>query len=244
MLRPRARVARATLAVPRPALVCGLLLGLILAAGCGSSGGEKKADAPSKATVVCREKWKALEDKIGDRDSATQPSALAQRWNSIAATVGYYAISATKADCDEALANQDKAMVALTAFSARLKRYDMEARLERVKAAGQKYATSPRPSAPKPTPSKKGKKKKKAAPRAPKPTDIAAALKTCARKAPLATQQQDAGWQQARVIDLADKAAMAKTVKDLSFLSTQSPAYRACTAALNQVRTALRAAGS
>jgi hypothetical protein len=243
MLRPSARVARATLVLPRPALVCGLLLGLILATGCGSSDGEQKADEPSKATVVCREKWKALEDKIGERDSATQPSALAQRWNSIAATVGYYARSATKTDCDRALENQGKAMVALAAFSARLKRYDMEARLEQLKAAGQEYATSPRPPAPKPTPTKKGKKKKPA-PRAPRPRDIAAALKTCARQAPLATQQQDAGWQQAQVVDLADRAAMAKTVKDLSFLSTQSPAYRACTAALTQIRTALRAAGS
>ena len=39
--------------------------------------------------------------------------------------------------------------------------------------------------------------------------------------------------------DLSDAAAIAKALKDLAFLSSESAAYRACAAALAQIRMAL-----
>jgi hypothetical protein len=247
MPSPRARVDPVPVDVRRHTLVPALLLGLLLTlGGCGSTDDEAKADAPSKDTVACREKWKALEDKVGDRASRTEPSSLATRWNSIAATISYYSTAATAKDCDTALGAQQKAMDALTAFGAKLRPYDMELRLKLVKPGAEQYAARPRPPKPSPTPkSKKQKQKKqKPAPQAPKPSDIGAALKTFTKEAPLATRQQGPGWQQARVVDLANKAAVAKTVKDLAFLSTESSAYRACKTASAQIRTAVRFAGS
>ncbi len=242
MPSPRASADPAPFVLHHHGLVPALLLGLLLTlAGCGSSEEEAKADAPSTDTVACRQQWKALEDEVGDRASRTEPSALAQRWNSVAATTSYYANGAKAADCDTAIQAQQKAMDDLTAFGARLRPYDMELRLRLIKPGAEQYAARPRP---KPSPAPKDKKKQEQAARAPKPSDIGVALKTFTKQAPLATQQQGAGWQQARVVDLADKAAVAKTIKDLRFLSTESSAYRACKAASAQIRTAVRFAGS
>jgi len=228
-------------------VVPGLLFALLLTlAGCGSSsaGHDEKAEGPSKDALACRAKWKDLASKVDGRDSKTNPSSLAPRWNNVTATVDYYATSAAVDDCGTTIDGQEKAMDALTSFGTRLAPYDMELRLEQVKADAQAYATGRRPPAPKPSPAHKGKKQKKPAPRAPKPADIAAALKTLTQQAPLATVQQGPAWEQARVTELGDTAAVNKTVKDLAFLSGESKAYRACSAALAQIRTARRATGS
>jgi hypothetical protein len=251
MLRPRARVGRAPAAVPTSGLVPGLLLALLLAlAGCGSADNNNdKAAAPDKAEVACRAKWKDLESKVNGRDSLTNPSALAQRWNSITATLEYYASSASSKDCGKTIEDQQKAMDALASFSTRLAPYDMEQRLDQVKADAQRYATSPRPPAPKASPSTTKKantkktKKAKPPPARTAPAVVAAALRSLTTQAPVATQQQGPGWQQASVIELSDAAAVAKALKDLAFLSSQSPAYRACTVALAQISSALKPTG-
>jgi hypothetical protein len=218
-----------------------LLAMLLVLAGCGSDGGgNKSGDEPSKAAVSCREKWKDLEDAVRGRDEMTNPSALAPRWNNIVATAEYYAAGASGSDCGTTIEAQKKAMSALTAFSTKLRPYDVELRLDTVKADAEEYASSPRPPAPKPSPAKKGKKAKKS-PRPPKPADVAAALKTLTQQAPLATQQQGPAWQQARVVELSDAAAVAKAVKDLGFLSSESSAYTACSRALTTIQVALKA---
>ena len=246
MLRPRARVGRAptVLRVPRlgPRLAMGVVVGMVLvAAGCGSDDSEKKADEPSKAALDCRESWKDLEADVDGRDSLTYPSALAPRWNGVVATVDYYAAGATADDCGETIDDQKKSMAKLTAFGARLMPFDMEFRLKGVKDEAEAYAESPRPPAPEPSPAKKGKKAKKE-PRPPKPADIKAALATLTKQAPLATEQQTPAWQQARAVDLDDAAAVKKAVKDLAFISRESRAYRAASAALAEIRPALKAA--
>ena len=248
MLRHRARVGRTRVVVRPHLLVAGLLLALLLGTltGCGGADNEPaKAEEPSKDAVSCREQWKDLETKVAGRSSRTNPSALAPRWNSIAATVVYYATSATGDDCGATLDAQERAIDDLTAFAARLAPYDMEQQLEVVRAGAEAYAAAPRPPAPKPT--KKGDRNRgeqqKSVP-APKPADIAKALNTLNTQAPLATQQQRPGWQQAHVTDLSARKAIAKAVKDLAFLSRESSAYRACTAALKQIRTALKAGAS
>ncbi len=226
-----------------------LALSLVLS-GCGSStddsSGEKK---PSKAATACQERWRDLADDVNGRNERTNPSALAQRWNGIAATISHYATSGTASDCGAALTDVEEAMTALTGFGSRLATYDMELRLQQVESDAEEYAAGPRPKAPEPSPApgdKKNNKAKKAkkAPRPPKPTDIAKALKTLTARAPKATMQQEAGWQQAGVVELSDAKAVAKAVKDLKFLSEESPAYRASTAALTQIRAALKTAGS
>ena len=219
-----------------------LLAMLLVLAGCGSDGGDAQTEEPSKEALACREKWKDLEDEVDGRDTMTNPSALAPRWNSVVATVDYYAAGARSGDCGTTIEAQEKAMAALASFSATLRPYDMELRLQAVKADAQEYAAGQRPPAPEPSPAKKGKKAKKPK-RPPKPADVAAALKTLTQQAPEATEQQGAGWQQARVVELSDTAAVRKAVKDLGFLSSESSAYAACSRALATIRAALSAVG-
>jgi hypothetical protein len=215
---------------------------LLAMSGCGSNdGNDAQVDLPSKAAVACRKDWQELEKKVGGRDELSNPSALAERWNTVMATIEYYSTSASGKDCGKTLASQGKAMDALRAFGARLSRYDMELRLSVVKSDAETYAAAPRPPAPKPSKAPKGKKKQKAAPRPPKPADVGAALKTLTRQAPRATRQQQAGWEQAHVTELGDAAAVRKTVKDLSFLSSESRAYRVCIAKLALIKKALSA---
>ena len=179
-------------------MVPGVALGVLLVvAGCGSDASEKKSEEPSKAALECRESWKDLHADLEGRDSKTNPSALAPRWNGIVATVDYYAAGATADDCGKTIEDQEKAMDALTAFGTKLRPYDMELRLETVQEDAEAYANAPRPPAPEPSPAKKGKKAKKV-PRPPKPAQVEAALKTLTKQAPLATEQQGPAWQQAR----------------------------------------------
>jgi hypothetical protein len=223
------------------ALVPGLVLGMLLAvSGCGSDESGKKADAPSKAALDCRDEWKDLNADIDGEESKTNPSALAPRWNSIGAAVEHYVTSAQADDCGKTIDDQKKAMAKLTAFGKRLRPYDMELRLDAVKEEAEEYAAGPRPPAPKPSPAKKGKKAKKE-PRPPKPADIKAALATLTKQAPVATDQQAPAWQQARAVDLEDAAAVKKAIKDLAFISSESKAYRSATAALAEIRPALAA---
>lgn len=235
MHRPPARAGCAALA--------GVALALLLA-GCG--GGAKAADhGPSKDTLACRGEWKDLGKQVQGNDQKTNPSALAARWNSVVATIDYYATGATDSDCGDTIREQRDAMTALTSFGEKLAPYDMELRLEQVRDDAEAYAAAPRPSpSPSPTPkgsTKKNKKKPKPPPLPPAPATIGAAMKAFATQAPLATEQQGPGWQQARVAELTDTAAVAKTVKDLAFLSTESAAYRACQVYLAKIRLALAA---
>ena len=121
----------------------------------------------------------------------------------------------------------------------------MELQLEQVRDQAEAYAAGPRPPRPTPSPAPKGKKKQnkkpKQLPLPPKPSSIADAVKKLVAQAPKATEQQGPGWQQARVVELSDKKAVAKTVKDLAFLSSESAAYRACRTALAEIRVALAA---
>jgi hypothetical protein len=239
MLRPRARVGRAPVAVRRPALVPGLLVALLLPlGGCGSAEADE-TDQPSAATLSCREQWSDLEAAVEGRDSSSHPSALASRWTTILATVDYYATSARASDCGRTVSAQEKAMDDLAAFGTRLAPYDVELRLEQVQQDAGEYAAGPTPPAPEPGAEKKGRKRQKRTPAPPTPDAVAQSLKTLTAQAPVASQEQGPGWQQAAVADLADTAATAKTVKDLAFLSSESPAYRACSLALAQIGAAL-----
>ena len=221
-------------------------LGFTTLTGCGGDGDSGKSDQPSKAALACRAKWHQLGEDIAPQVELTQPSALPERWNTVAATVDYYRTSAGKTDCGDRLDEQQQAIAALKTFSARLTAFDMEAQLALVKQDAQAYAAGPWPAAPTPSPSptkkkqKKGKKQPKPV-RPPKPALVGTALTTLTTQAPIATEQQGPGWEQASVVDLDDTAATAKAVKDLQFLSTESSGWRASTASLALIRAALAA---
>ncbi len=190
--------------------------------------------------IDCRAEWAALGSEIDGNQRLPEPSALASRWTSVVATVDYYATSAKESDCGEPLAAQKRAITALQALVVRLQPYDMELRITTVFAAAQRYATSPLPVAPSPSPATKGKKSKPQA-RPPKPVAVDAALRTLTEQAPLATEQQGPAWQQASVVDPSDTAAVLKAVKDLDFLSRESPAFVLCAQALETIRLAVAA---
>lgn len=221
--------------------MAGLALALLGLHGCGSDE-DGEVEKPSRAAQECREEWSALGTEIADREDRSHPSALAQRWSSISAAVDHYRSAAEGSDCDKTLAAEKKAVAALAAFSGRLARFDMELRLAQIGDDAKRYASRPRPPAPEQDPKKKQKGDKPAQPeRPPKPAAVAAALATLTRQAPLATEQQAPGWQQARAVDLADAKATRKAVKDLEFLSEESAAYGRATAALGTIRRALAA---
>ena len=228
------------------AALIGSALVLSSLAACGSDSSAEATKQPSKATKACRAQWHQLGQDIAPQVALTQRSALPERWNSVAATIDYYDTSATSDDCGDRLDAQQKAIASLKAFSARLVTYDMQAQLAAVQDAAQAYATGPWPPAPTPTPTPgtKHQKKKhpaKKPPRPPRPALVAAALKSLIAQAPIATQQQGPGWQQASVVDLNDTAATAKTVKDLAFLSTESSGWRSSQLSLKLIKTALAA---
>jgi hypothetical protein len=209
-------------------------------AGCGSEEPAKADDEPSQAALDCRKQWSTLDGEIADKDERTNPSALPERWGSISAAVEHYQAAAEESDCGKTLDGEKATVAALTALSSKLAPFDMELRLLQVRDEAARYAKGPRPPAPKASSGKKGKQQKRA-PRPPKPAEVAAALKTLTRQAPLATEQQGPGWQQARAVELTDKSAVKKTVKDLAFLSRESKAYRASSNALGTIRQALAA---
>jgi hypothetical protein len=217
-------------------------LGLAMLTGCGDDPGSKQ-DQPSKATLACRATWKHLGEDIAPQVALTEPSALPRRWNTVAATVDYYRTTATKADCGDRIDQQEQAISSLKAFSARLTGFDMQAQLGLVAQDAQTYAAGPWPAAPTPSPAPKKKKGKRLPKpvRPPKPALVGAALTALKAEAPVATQQQGPGWEEASVIDLDDTAATTKTIKDLQFLSTQSTGWHACQVALATIRAALAA---
>lgn len=211
--------------VPGVALALALALGGGLA-GCGSTARTSPVTSPDAAATACRAQWRTLGEKIQGQAARTQPSALPQRWSNLSATVDYFRTSATRADCGARLAGEQQAIAALEAFGARLAAYDVELRLATVRSAATTYAAGPAPAKP-----RKG---------VVAPAAVTAALATLTTQAPLATAQQGPAWQQASEVDLGDAAATAKAVRDLQFLSSQSPAYVASSAALATIAAALR----
>lgn len=234
MHRPRARVGRAA----------AFLSCVVVLTGCGSAATDSaEAEDVTPEVRACRAEWKELGQQVRGRDRATNPSVLATRWNTIAATIDYYAVQATEEDCGSQLDAQEDSMTALAEFVDEVAPYDMPRRLQEVYADASDYANGPRPT-PSPLPKGSTKKERQRAEKAqpPAPSTIAADLTTLRRQAPVATDEQGPAWQQARVVDLEDDAARAKAVKDLAFLSRESAAYGECAAALRRIRAALAAA--
>ncbi len=208
-----------------------------VSAGCGS--GEPAASAsrsPDQATSQCRAQWADLADRIEGNEKREEPSALGDRWNSVVATVDYYASSARSEDCGQRLDDQKKAIARLEAFGKSLRPWDMEYQLTAIQDRAEAYD----PSSHAKKRHTKGKKKQKKAREKPTPKAVQKALATLRKQAPRATEDQRPGWQQTHVVDLDNKSAVKKARKDLDFLSHQSKAWRECEDALHLIRKALR----
>ncbi len=202
------------------------------AGGSGGSGGSGTS-APDDATKACRTKWEALGRDVAGRDTATTPSTLPGRWNSVAATIDYYVTSATAKDCGSTLSGQRTAMSRLEAFNERLAPWDLALTASRLREDAATYAGRSKPVK---VPGKKGRPARTG----PQPKAVARAMATLRKQAPLAARQQGPAWQQATATDPGDRAAVAKAVKDVRFLSSESAAYRAGSRAADQVRAATR----
>lgn len=209
-----------------------------LAAGCGSGDpAARPSHSPDAATSQCRAKWAELADDIEGNEKDTEPSALAERWNTVVATVDYYASSARSSDCEDRLATQRKAITALEDFEKSLQPWDMEHQLAAVQSRAQDYS-APTGSKGKKGKSESGKKHGKDAP--PSTAAVKKALGILRKQAPTASDDQRPAWQETHVVDLANKAAVKRARKDLDFLSHQSKAWRACEDAVKVIRKALR----
>lgn len=217
-----------------------VLVALVAAGGCGTE--EKPAarasHSPDSATTACRARWADLADQIEGNEKQAEPSALADRWNSVVATVDYYATSASSSDCEHRLGAQKQAIDRLESFGKSLRPWDMEYQLSTVASRAQDYASDMGSKG------RKGKSKdaRKQAGKddLPSPSAVQKALAALRKQAPTATDDQGPGWQQAEVVDLAKKSAVKRARKDLDFLSHQSKAWRACDDALRTIRKALR----
>jgi len=211
------------------ALAAGLVLLGSLAAGCGSNPGTATPAAPATADASCRAQWAALANSIAshtpDTREHTHPSALAERWNTVAAGVDYYVTSATTKDCGDTLDNQRVSIDALIDFGNGLQAYDMEYQEEQLVGPAQAYldGSLPHPS--------KGKAVSKQA--------VLLALQTLAGQAATASADLDPGWREANSVDLADHDAVEQTLSDLDLLGAHSTAYQQCRAATAVIQKAI-----
>lgn len=213
----------------RPVAVSAVLLTLL--AGCGSTA--TPVQHPARATpslsaqaVACRGQWTDLGASLTGRDQAGYDSALAERWNSVLATIAYQAASATGRSCATALSAQRTAITQLETFGTRLRPFDMPYQLSTASASVQKFLASSPPAA-------SGRAKP------PSEKQVRQALTTLKTYAAASAADLRPGWQQANRVDLTVPAATHKAVKDLAFLAGDSKPTRKCTAALAVLHKAL-----
>ena len=209
------------------ACVC-LLVG---ATGCGEQP-PTKAEKAEKANSKCREKWRNLGKPLRVNVDATYPSGLSDRWNSVVATIDYYAISAKARDCEQRLDDQITAVAQLVIFGNDLRPYDMPVQVLTLRSAVDSYLAEPLPKPPAgkgrpiPPPSKKAVQK---------------AWKQLVTHATPSVEELRPGWDQANLIALNDKKQVTQTLKDLDFLAGDGPHWLQANAALAVIQAALRA---
>lgn len=212
------------------ALAAGLGAGV---AGCGQDAASG-ADAKSERTLKqCRAQWRDVGDSVVGTDADPNPSALADRWNAVIATVEYYKTVSTAKNCQSTIETQLKAVTALRQFSEKLRPYDMTYQLAQVRAAIDLYLHDPLPA---PVRNESGT-------RVPPPAKAAvgAAMRTLSDNAVQANAELEPGWTQTTSVDLTDVDALTKTMQDLDFLAQDGPHWRSCEDALQVLVAAIRA---
>jgi hypothetical protein len=202
-------------------------------AACGSgaaSGADAKAE---RALEECHAQWKDVGETVVGMDQDPNPSALADRWTSVIATVEYYRTTDEATGCQDRIATQIKAISALRQFSEKLRPYDMTYQLSQVRPAIDLYLNDPLPD---PVRGDNGK-----AVRPPSKSAVSAAMQTLTDDAAAANSELEPGWTQISSVDLEDVTALTKAVQDLDFLAQDSPRWRRCEEALQVLVAAVRA---
>ena len=217
-----------------PSLRTVLALGVVVCLGaCGQAAQPSGHATSDRAQAHCRAQWKDVAESVVGMDQDANPSALADRWNSVVATVDYYRTTDTAKDCQDRVDAQLKAVTALRQFSDKLRPYDMTYQLGQVRAAIELYLNDPLPA---PVRAESGKKA-----RPPSKAAVSAAMTTLAENAAAANAELQPGWEQTASVDLTDVAALTKTMQDLDFLAQDSPHWRRCEEALQVLVAAIRA---
>jgi hypothetical protein len=219
----------------RARILAAAALGLVLvpvASGCTEEPAAGEASV-SKAVADCRDRWHEVAGTVAGLDQDTDPSALADRWTSVLATIDYYENTESADGCETTVAAQEKAIEDLRAFVERVRPFDMTYQLSRVSAAVDVYLHDPLPA---PTKDARGRTV-----RPPSQDAVRAALQTLADDGATANQDLAPGWGQLESVELTDAAAVSSALSDLNFLAQDSAAWKRCEAALTVIDAALTA---
>jgi hypothetical protein len=200
--------------------------------GCGDDAGSTTKAKAERALEDCHSQWSDVGESVAGMDQDPNPSALAERWNSVIATVDYYMTSTTAKNCRANVETQLKAVTALRQFSDKLHPYDMAYQLDQVRAAVDLYLNDPLPAPARDENHKLVKPPTKAA--------VTAAMQTLTDNAAPANAELEPGWEQTKSVDLTDVDALTRTMQDLDFLAQDSPHWRRCEEALQVLVAAIR----
>jgi hypothetical protein len=216
-------------------VLVGVLAAIVTVAvtACGSGAAPSAAAKADRALKDCHAQWNDVGETVIGMDQDTNPSALADRWTSVIATVEYYKNADDATDCQDRISTQVKAISALRQFSEKLRPYDMTYQLAQVRASIDLYLNDPLPD---PVRGENGKPV-----RPPAKSAVSSAMQTLTADAAPANAELAPGWSQINSVDLDDVAALTKAVQDLDFLAQDSPHWRRCEEALQVLVAAVRA---
>jgi hypothetical protein len=220
---------RRSSATARAVLVVALVLAV---AGCGGGSKDSAAAKAAHALKDCRAQWSDVGESVVGMDQDPNPSALADRWNSVIATVDYYKTIDSAKNCQTTIEAQLKAVTSLRQFSDKLHPYDMAYQLSQVRAAIDLYLNDPLPAPARDENHKLVKPPTKKA--------VTEAMQTLTDNAASANAELEPGWEQTKSVDLTDVTALTTTMQDLDFLAQDSPHWRSCEEALQVLVAAVR----
>jgi hypothetical protein len=204
----------------------------VVLVGCGQGG---KSDSEARAArdlKECRSQWAEVGESVVGLDQDPNPSSLADRWNTVIATVEYYKHTNTARNCQSAVETQLKAVTSLRQFSDKLRPYDMTYQLAQVRAAVDLYLNDPLPEP------VRGDHHKLVRP--PTKEAVTQAMQTLDENAQQANDELEPGWEQTKSVDLTDVDTLTTTMQDLDFLAQDSPHWRQCEEALQVLVAAIR----
>ena len=218
---------------PRTAVQVALATAVAVSlAGCGNGADSSAAAKSERALEACRAQWKDVGDSVVGMDRDPNPSALADRWNTVIATIDYYQTADSAKDCQTTIETQLKAVTSLRQFSEKLRPYDMTYQLDQVRAAIDLYLNDALPGPVRDENHKLIQPPTKAA--------VATAMQTLTDNAAQANAEIQPGWEQTKSVDLTDVTALTKTMQDLDFLAQDSAHWRGCEEALQVLVAAIR----
>ena len=210
-----------------------------LAVGCsGDVPAKRVQDAP--ATHACRQQWAALEGELARRAGQHDLSAQAPRWDSLAAGAQYFTTRARPSDCTTTLAREHDRAEALSAYTNRLRAYDMPHQLVAATPDVLHYLRLPLPKPHRVRVEAGNGGTRMRTVRPPSKREVRAALESLRRAAPRAMADLHPAWQQAAAVDIGDPAQVRQAVAGLRLLAHDSSAFATCVEALRTLRSAAR----